>query len=77
MKTIYLAAALSLAAATTVQAGADPVLAGVPVVITSTITVSPSVAGVGDFSGGAFPIFFVITPPTTPGGSFTFRLVRG
>ena len=75
MKTPFLAAAVTLAAATMGHAGSDPVIAGVPVVITSSITVTPPSAG--DPGGASFPVFFVITPPTTPGGSFSFRLVGG
>jgi hypothetical protein len=26
---------------------------------------------------GSIPVFFIVTPPTSPGGIFTFRLARG
>jgi hypothetical protein len=75
MKTPFLAAAVTLAAATMGHAGSAPVVSGVPVVITSSITLVPPSAG--DPAGGSFPVFVVISPPTSPGGDFTFQLVRG
>jgi hypothetical protein len=77
MKTTFLAAAVTLAAATMAQAGSTPVVSGVPVVITSSITIPTVSTDINLPVGGSIPVFFVVTPPTTPGGSFTFRLVRG
>ena len=76
MKKTLLAAALTLTAATGALAGADPVLQGVPVTITTSITLPSVSSEVGTPIGGGVPVFFVVTPPTTPGGFFTFRLVN-
>lgn len=75
MKTTFFAAAVTLAAATMAQAGSTPVVSGVPVTITSTITIPTVTSDVATPVGGSIPVFFIVTPPTSPGGFFTFRLV--
>ncbi len=77
MKKVILAAALSLGAATLAQAGSNPVVTGVPVTITTSITIPTVTSEVGVPVGGSIPVFFIVTPPTSVGGSFTFRLVAG
>ena len=70
MKTLYLAAAVTLAAATMGQAGSSPVVSGLPVPITTTIFVPQ------EHSVVSVPVFFVVVPPVTPGGRVTFTLKR-
>ena len=68
MKKLYLAAAVTLAAATMGQAGSSPVVSGLPVPIASTVFVPREIVI------GSIPVFFIVTPPVTPGGQFTFTL---
>lgn len=75
MKKVILAAVLSVGAATLAQAGSNPVTPGVPVTITTSITIPTITSEVGTPAGGGIPVFFIVTPPTSPGGFFTFRLV--
>ena len=75
MKNILLSAALILGAASAAHAGQNPVITGVPVVITTSITITPPSVNTDGFRGGV-PVFFVVTPPSVPGGGFTFRLVN-
>jgi hypothetical protein len=72
MKTTFLAAAVTIAAATMGHAGADPVVPGVPLTITTVIQI-PS-ANAGGQSRGGLPSFFSVVPPSSPGGSFSFNL---
>lgn len=75
MKNVLILAAATLGFATAGDAGSDPVVPGVPVVITTSITIPTVTSEVGVPVGGRIPVFFVVTPPVTPGGQFTFRLV--
>lgn len=75
MKNILLGAAMSLGLATTAHAGGNPVISGVPVVITTSITLLPGILPSDAPLAGSAPVFFVITPPAGLGGAFTFRLV--
>lgn len=75
MKNIFLCAAVTLGLATTAHAGDAPVISGVPVVITTSITILPGITPSGVPVSGGLPVFFVVTPPAAPGGFFTFRLV--
>lgn len=86
MKTTFLAAAVTLAAATMAQAGSTPVISGVPVTITldlraafnrsSSITIQTVTGGENVPVIGSVPVFFYVVAPPSPGGFFTFRLVR-
>jgi hypothetical protein len=77
MNKLLLIAAASVGLATMAHSGADPVIPGVPVVITTSITIPTTPTDVGVPVGGSVPVFFIVTPPVSPGGSFTFRLVSG
>ena len=77
MKNILLCAVAALGFATAGHAGSDPVVPGVPVVITSSISIPSVTTEVGVPVGGSIPVFFIVTPPVSPGGFFTFRLVSG
>ena len=70
--------ALSLAvtlASGSAFAGAEPAIPGVSVPLTSVVVIPPPASDVGTPVDGGIPVFFIVTPPTSPGGFFTFRLV--
>jgi hypothetical protein len=72
-KTLLAAGIATLLASGAALAGSQPTLPGLSAPITSIIVI-PQIGG--SASGGGTPVFFVVTPPATPGGSFTFQLSR-
>jgi hypothetical protein len=75
MKRILIATSLAVALSPgTALSGSEPVLPGVSITLTSIVVIPPFDGRGGDIGGG-IPVFFVVTPPTNPGGRFNFRLV--